>query len=161
MNGAGAKTFLLCVLALGLVAGARVAAWPIVRVELPARAEAPTRDVQPAPRVAVESLTAATITHDPFRFTRRPAATAYDPLRVGQPVAPPQPKPVLALVGVVWDGGRDPTALIEGLPGVDGPRVVRNGEPFGELRVKRIERARVVIVGMDTVWVLTVRETWR
>jgi hypothetical protein len=31
----------------------------------------------------------------------------------------------------------------------------------GPLRVRRIERERVVIAGLDTVWTLTVREPWR
>ena len=98
---------------------------------------------------------------DPFRLARRPSPLAYDPLRLLQPPAPPSPKPALVLVGVVWDGGRDPTALIEGFPGVEGPRSLRTGERTAGLRVTRITATRVIVMGLDTTWTLTVREPWR
>ena len=85
---------------------------------------------------------------------------AYDPLRVGQPPAPAA-RPTLVLDGIVWDGGASPTALLEGLPGVDGPRVVRKGDIVGDLRVKDIRWDRVVIGGPDTLWTLTVKEPWK
>ena len=65
------------------------------------------------------------------------------------------------LVGIVWDGGADPAAVIEGLPGIEGSRVVRVGEEYGGVRVRRVERALVVLAGLDTVWTLTVREPWQ
>lgn len=68
---------------------------------------------------------------------------------------------MLGLVGVVWDGGRDPTALIEGFPGVEGPRSVRPGDTLAELRVTRITANREKVVGLDTTWTSTVREPWR
>ena len=68
---------------------------------------------------------------------------------------------MLTLVGIVWDGGKDPTALLEGLPGTDGPRSVRTGEVVNGLHVKRIDRDRVAILGLDTAWTLTVREPWK
>jgi len=101
------------------------------------------------------------VERDPFRVTRRPATVLYDPLRLAQPALPPTPKPALALVGIVWDTGRDPTALVEGLPGADGPRAVRQGETIAGLRVRTITRDRLVITGLDTTWTLTVREPWR
>ena len=52
----------------------------------------------------------------------------------------------------------NPTALVEGFAGIDGARVVRRGDVVGDLRVKDIRRDRVVIVGRDTVWTLTVKE---
>ena len=67
---------------------------------------------------------------------------------------------MLSLLGIVWDGGRDPTALLEGLPGVEGPRVVRRGEHVGDLRVRTIARDHVMVLGPDTTWILTVREPW-
>ena len=59
---------------------------------------------------------------------------------------PPAPKPVLTLVGVVWDKGRDPSALIDGLPGVDGPRPVRRGDvlPERDALYQRPLRCRLV-----------------
>lgn len=96
-----------------------------------------------------------------FRVDRRPARVAYDPSRGS---APPQasaavPKPGLALVGLVM--GRQPSAVIEGFPGVEGSRVVRTGDMVSGLRVARILADRVIVVGMDTTWVLKVREPWR
>jgi hypothetical protein len=108
-----------------------------------------------------DSLVAGLVARDPFRVTRRPSDVVYDPVRLVQPATPPVPKPALALVGIVWDGGHDPTALVEGLPGVDGPRPFRQGESIAGLRVKTIKLDRVVITGLDTTWTLTVREPWK
>ncbi len=154
------KPMLVGLLVAGAGVGVRVAALPITQVSLPERAEARSLEVPQQPRIAVDSLTAATVARDPFRITRRPAPVAYDPLKAGQPPVPIPSKPALTLVGIVWDGGMDPTALLEGLPGADGARVARAGDTIGSFKVKRIERQRVVIVGLDTVWVLTVREPW-
>ena len=155
------RPVLVGALLAGVGTGVRVAARPIVSVGFPDRVEPHERDPAPAPPFTKDSVPGAIVTHDPFRVARHPAAVPYDPLRVGQPPAPVLTKPMLGLVGIVWDGGADPTALVEGLPGVDGPRVVRGGEAIGALRVRRIARDRVVIVGLDTVWVLTVREPWK
>jgi hypothetical protein len=139
---------------------ARVTAWPLVRVRLPAAPD--TTLAGPAraagQRVLAEAI-AAIVSQDPFRIGRLPAITAYDPVRLAQPVAPPPPRPTLALVGVVH--GPDPSAVVEGLPGVEGSRVVRVGDVVGGLRVKRIGNDRVVMVGIDTTWVLEVREPWK
>ena len=86
---------------------------------------------------------------------------AYDPVRLAEPAAPATPKPALTLVGIVWDGGRDPSALIEGLPSTDGPRAVGRGDVIGGLRVRAIKTDQVVIIGLDTTWVLGVREPWK
>ena len=51
--------------------------------------------------------------------------------------------------------------MVEGIPGVEGSRVLRVGDVVSGLKVKRIEADRVVIVGMDTTWVLKVREPWK
>lgn len=100
------------------------------------------------------------MSHDAFRVDRQPAAVAYDPARGAMPVGVPSvPKPALALVGLV--GGDHPSAVIEGFPAIEGSRVVRTGDVVGGLQVKRIERDRAVVVGMDTTWVLKVREPWK
>lgn len=95
----------------------------------------------------------------PFRARRVAPVVAYDPQRQMTPPAQPLSKPVLLLVGLV--AGPDPSAVIEGFPGVEGGRVVRTGDVIGEMRVVRIGAENVQIAGMDTVWVLTVRTTWR
>ena len=92
---------------------------------------------------------------------RRPSDVAYDPLRLAEQMAPPAPKPMLRLAGIVWEGGRDPTALVEGLPSIEGVRVVRVGDVVAGLRVRSIAIDQIRIVGMDTAWVLKVREPWR
>lgn len=144
-------------LAGGVLLGARLLAWPLVRVSLPVPPEVrrgPTRRVEPVP---TDSLAALLVARDPFRLSRQPAAVTYDPLRLVQQTALP-PKPPLVLVGLV--AGNEPAAIIEGLPGVDGARVVRAGEIVGSLKVRRIEYDRVVVAGMDTVWTLMLRRPW-
>lgn len=102
----------------------------------------------------------AVVAHDPFRARRAPSAVVYDPVALAAgppPLAPP--KPTLVLSGIVW--GSAPQAVIEGLPGIDGPRVMRVGDMVAGLTVRRIDASRVVIAGLDTTWTLTVREPWK
>lgn len=146
---------------VGLALGVRLAAAPLVRVTLPRRVAAATQIAARLVEAHPDSLAAAVVARDPFRAARRPSNVVYDPVRLAQPAIPPAPKPALTLVGIVWDSGHDPTALVEGLPGADGPRPVRSGETIAGLRVKTIKPDRVVITGLDTTWTLTVREPWR
>jgi len=151
---------LLLVAVLGVTASVRIATGPIASVELP---RSPITDsggqaAGPRSRIAAESV-AVIVSRDPFRIGRRPLLPAYDPMRLTEQLAPPPPKPTLILVGVV--NGVDPSAVIEGLPGVEGSRVVRVGDVVAGLHVKKITDGRVVIAGMDTTWVLEVREPWK
>jgi len=152
---------LIAVSSVGLALGVRLAAVPLVRVVIPQRVGNPELIAQQSHTAHADSLAAVLVARDPFRVTRRPSNVVYDPVRLAQPATPPPPKPVLVLVGIVWDSGRDPTALVEGLPSVDGPRPVRQGENIAGLRVKTIRPDRVVITGLDTTWTLTVREPWK
>ena len=152
---------LLLTASLGATLAVRLAGWPLVRVVVPPPASAAAVISTKVSALEPDSLVHMIVARDPFRVARRPSNSIYDPIRLAQPATPPTPKPALTLVGIVWDSGRDPTALIEGLPGVDGPRPVRNGEMIGGLRVKTIKPDRVVITGLDTTWTLTVREPWR
>lgn len=100
----------------------------------------------------------------PFRRTRRPAGTAFDALRIdaaaAEATAPPRAaRPQLVLRGVIM--GITPAALIEGLPGVEGMRAVRQGERIGSLQVQSITRTLVRITGEDTTWNLAIREAGR
>ena len=145
----------------GLGTTARLAVRPLAEVTVPEAAPVPARAAVGSPASVVEeSLEAHVVERDAFRVARRPATVAYDPQAVAQPEQAPPPRPVLSLLGIVWDGGRDPTALLEGLPGVEGPRVVRRGEHVGDLRVRTIARDHVIVLGPDTTWILTVREPW-
>jgi len=112
----------------------------------------------PSPYPA-DSLARLAVVRDVFRATRRPPSLAYDPQRAVAPPEPQVPKPVLALLGIV--AGAEATAVIEGFPGTDGARVVRVGDVLSGLRVKQIASDRVLIVGMDTTWMLRVREPWK
>lgn len=98
-------------------------------------------------------------------MSRKEAAVAYNPERTlssGVPaVAPPQPRPQLALSGIVWGGRTKPMAVLEGLPGVQGPRVLQLGERVGGLTVRRIQGDAVTVTGLDTTWTLRVKEPWR
>ena len=145
----------------GLTLGVRLAAWPLVLVVVPPPASAAAVVSNSVSPLEPDSLVHLIVARDPFRMTRRPSNVVYDPMRLAQPATPPTAKPALALVGIVWDYGRDPTALVEGLPGTDGPRPVRRGETIGGLHVTLIKPDRVVITGLDTTWMLTVREPWR
>lgn len=107
----------------------------------------------------IDSLLRLVTTRTPFRASRRPAAVAFDPNPPAPIVASNAPKPVLTLSGIVWSG--DPTAVIQGLPGIEGSKVVRRGDVVAGLKVSRIDRERVWVTGLDTVWTLAVREPWK
>ena len=160
MNAHAVRVALTGVGLLGMMALGRVAAWPLVRVALPAsRDSVLAASARPAlPPIAAASVKAI-VDRDPFRIGRLPAITAYDPVRLAQPAAPPAPRPVLTLVGVV--DGADASAVVEGFPGVEGFRVVRVGDVVAGLRITQIAQNRVKIVGVDTTWVLEVKEPWK
>ena len=153
---------LIVLLLAGVGASARLALRPLAEVTLPEAAPSPALavDRSGAPVVA-ESLAAHVVERDAFRVARRPARVAYDPQTVAEPEQPPPPRPTLSLLGIVWDGGGDPTALLEGLPGVEGPRAVRRDEHIGDLRIRTIAPDHVIVLGLDTTWILTVKEPWR
>jgi hypothetical protein len=107
----------------------------------------------------LDSLVLVLAEHDPFRMARSPAAVAYSSAPVEATfLEPAPPKPQLALTGIMW--GDEPSAILEGLPGVEGAQVLRAGESIGGIRTRRITRQDVTLVGMDTIWVLHVRKPW-
>ena len=109
--------------------------------------------------VSTDSVDLILVERDPFRMSRTPAEVPYNPLPPELiPVEAPPPKPQLMVSGIVW--GSEPSALIEGLPEVEGARVMKTGDSSGPIRVKRISRTDVILVGMDTTWVLEVRKPW-
>lgn len=144
----------------GLLVVGRLAVWPLASITLPPVADsvvaAPARTA--ARHMAADSV-AAVVSRDPFRVTRRPALPAYDPLRLAEQLAPPALRPVLLLDGII--DGASPSGIVEGFPGVDGARVVRVGDVVGGMTIKKVGRGQVVITGMDTTWVLEVREPWK
>jgi hypothetical protein len=52
-------------------------------------------------------------------------------------------------------------AVLEGLPGIQGPRVLQLGERVGGLTVRRIKGDVVTVTGLDTTWTLRVKEPWK
>lgn len=153
-------TLLVMASSAGLALGVRAVFGSRVHVTVPARESGETA-VQVRTLVQPGAAAAVIVARDPFRITRRPSSVAYD--RTPLVPLPPSalPKPPLVLVGLVWDQGRDPTALVEGFPGVDGARPVRIGERIARWRVNAITSDRVVVSGPDTTWTLRVREPWR
>jgi hypothetical protein len=124
----------------------------------PSASEVIRENLVPAGRMITPESLGLVVARDPFRIQRAPSPVVYDPLRPATPLeqqAPPPPKPVLTLTGIVW--GPVPAAVIEGFPSIEGSRVVQQGEKVGGLRVERVTSAQVVIVGQDTTWTLTVR----
>jgi hypothetical protein len=67
---------------------------------------------------------------------------------------PPAFRPPLAVSGMV---GPPWAAVLEGVPGQDHGVLVRGGERFGDLRVRSVSPAAVVVSSPDTTWRLTLR----
>ncbi len=146
----------------GLGTTTRLVTRPLAEVTLPEPLTATARASGANPvRAPVESLATHLVTRDAFRVARQPAAVPYDPHAATLSEQPAPPRPALSLLGIVWDGGEDPTALVEGLPGIEGARAVRRGDNVGDLRIRTIARDHVIVLGPDTTWILTVREPWR
>jgi hypothetical protein len=143
----------------GLALTARYAASAPVRIpgtSLPGISSAPaSSDVQ---RLRPDSLAALIVSRDPFRISRQPATVPFDPdgaARGGAPPVQPPQRPAFVLAGVVL--GEEPAALVDGLPGVEGTRVMRVGERVGDYVLRAVSAERAVLAGPDTVWTLRVR----
>lgn len=120
----------------------------------------PTRNLQAAALPPVDSIVQVVVSRDAFRITRRPAEASFNPVHTDAALTTgSEPKPLLSVVGII--SGSMPTAIIEGFPGTDGPRVVRVGDTIAGLRVRSIEALAVRVSGMDTTWLLKVKEPWR
>jgi hypothetical protein len=126
---------------------------------LPASAPPPRhleRAVGPSPRDTAANAASRFV----FRARRQGTHVAYDPAKLASAAMPPAaPKPGLTVSGIIWSAS--PAAVLSGIPGLDGSRVVIPGDSIAGLRVKRISAGEVVIAGLDTVWNLHVKEVWR
>jgi hypothetical protein len=132
---------------------------PLTGSELPAVTRSESVSPRRVVRLNADSIARLIAARTPFRAVRRPAAVAFDPGLPTQVVAAATTKPALSLSGIVWSA--DPTAVILGLPGIEGSKVVRRGDVIGGIKVSRIERERVWVTGLDTTWTLSVREPWK
>jgi hypothetical protein len=115
------------------------------------------------PEVSPNDLSGAldlVVARDPFRMLRHPSPIAFgaEALPQTQPT-PPRQLPPLTLAGIV--GGPPWRAVLEGVPGRDAPVVVQRGDSVAGVRVRMVERDYVIVAGMDTVWRLALKRTWR
>lgn len=129
---------------------------PASGVVVPRQEGGPVRREVSRRAVAVESLAVTARRVAPFRADGRPSAVAYDPVRSEAVPEYLPPKPSLALKGIL-EGGAS-LAIIEGIPGRDGPVLLGVGDTVAGLRVRRIRDGQVTVTGMDTTWQLRIRE---
>lgn len=98
------------------------------------------------------------VSRNPFRVSRGPADTPYDPIQPAPAEEPPL-RPAFTVSGILW--GPAPLAFLDGLPGTDGARIVRPGDAIGVLRIVRIARLSVTVRGPDTTWTVPIRTPWQ
>jgi hypothetical protein len=161
MFAAIARPAFVLVVVTALALALRVTVWPrsVTPQDSAATAVGPAPDGPLAPRAVPDSLVRLVAALDVFRQARSSSTVPFDPRTTqggGAPPPPPgPPHPTLALAGIIF--GRHPAALVDGIPGSEGTRVIHAGERVGELLVRSIAREQVVIAGRDTVWTLRVR----
>ncbi len=161
MRSLGARALLIACSLLGTAAAVLALTMPLTATEsrptMNRDDEAPSGTSMTASKL--DSLVRFVTSRTPFRASRKPAAVAFDPNPPAVPAEGSAVKPVLTLSGIVW--GTDPTAVIQGVPGIEGSKVVRRGDVVGGIRVSRIDRDRVWLTGLDTAWTLAVRVPWK
>lgn len=109
-------------------------------------------------RVSRDSLSRVAVAAAAFRERRSLAQVAFDPAAPPGAAPPPPsgpPKPVPQLVGIAWSA--EPAALLDGVPGMEGSRMMHRGDTAGGLKLRRITPGEVVVTGFDTTWTLPVR----
>lgn len=108
--------------------------------------------VPPAGAIAVpESVVASAIRQAGFRSARTLSAVRRSSPSSDGAMADPS-KPLPRLVGLVL--GHPSTALITGVPGEAGTRILTQGDTAGGLRIRSISPHRVIVAGFDTAWTL-------
>ena len=115
----------------------------------PGAAQPDTNDLD----AAVEEV----IMRNPFRLSRRPSGVPFgsEAQLTPQPAPAAPPRPRLVLAGLV--GGPPWVALLEGIPGRDGPVAVRQGDTLAGLSIRDVTRDGAVIADLDTLWRLTLK----
>lgn len=113
----------------------------------------------PIPADSLSALANRIAGADPFRLTRRPSPIAFGAApENATPLPPKAPKPPLALSGTI--GGPPWIAVMDGVPGHEQSIAVRAGDTLAGLSVRSVTHDRIVVVGFDTTWRLTVRHPW-
>lgn len=100
------------------------------------------------------AVTAGIVAQDPFRLSNRPSRVRLGDDAVPEAAPPPRYRPLLVLKGIV---GPPWVAVIGGIPGVRGDQLLGAGDKRDSLTVREVNADRVVLVGPDTVWVLTLK----
>ncbi len=115
----------------------------------PAPTPEPSRAVVMAERTPVEVARSRPFRRSPFRTGDATAggATALSDAVQAPPAVPLAPITVQAIVG-----GPPWGALLLGLPGTAGPRVVRPGDRFDPVQVMEIQAERVTLASTDSSW---------
>ena len=92
-----------------------------------------------------------------FRVTRSPAPVPFDAHGEQLAVAAVEPRPTLALAGLVL--GTTRAALIRGLPGHEAVQVLAEGDEVGGVRLVRVDSVTAVLIWRsDTLRVALPRE---
>lgn len=130
-----------------------------VRVTLPQPERTLVKGSKETARVGWDSIAILLVSRDPFRPDRHPAPVAFSPAPAeASDVESQPPKPSLLVSGIVWSS--EPSAVVEGLPGVEGGKLMRPGETANGITLRRMTRDHVVLSGLDTTWVLFMRKPW-
>jgi len=103
--------------------------------------------------LANADLANALLARNPFRHSNRPARVRLGDLPASERPVVARYRPTLTLKGII--GGPPWTAMVHGIPGRRGSAILAVGERADSLLVKSIGSNRVVLVGPDTTWVLT------
>lgn len=143
----------------GMIASVAVVLRPAELAAAPAAIRARPGNLVAVSPATLDSIAGAVAQASPFRASRAAPGTGYDPGRRNEAAAPPPEvvaKPALQLVGIVWSAR--PTAVIAGVPGAPRAWVAERGDTMAGLRVRKVQRERVVVTGYDTTWNLRVRE---
>lgn len=157
----------VCEVALWGIAAIGSAAAMIRAQKAIPRPRAPTPIIWGGPdwgtRIASESLedyARTVVAADPFRLDRTPARVPYAPAVTMVTALPPPvaARPSLTLAGLV--GGPRWAGIVEGIPGMTPSAIVHAGDVLGTLRIRKVDQHGVVISGIDTTWILTLKRPW-
>jgi hypothetical protein len=122
----------------------------------------PAMPVSPQPSLTADSLSTLAnriVSADAFRIVRRPSPILFGSAAdAGAASAPKPPKPALVLSGII--GGPPWIGVVDGVPGHDQSVLVHPGDSIAGLRIQRVTKTLVLIVGLDTTWRLTVHQPW-
>lgn len=151
-----ATTFLLLPVAMGGLVALAASAWrPLAPSHRAHERDGGANPVSVRARAAPPQW--ATLA--PFRRDRKFTDARYGMVATSQApmvMVSREARPQLVLRGVI--GGSTPTALVDGLPGIEGTRGMRVGERIGDLELTGVGRHEARIRGSDTTWVLVMRE---